>query len=88
MMRKIKKVTTSQDDGLVGGSKNIPVGCVFEKRLAGRPKLEISKKVTASRDDKGKGTGFVESGCRTEALFISLGGPQVRDFSGRDDNSA
>jgi hypothetical protein len=26
-MRKIKKVTIAQDDGLVGVLKNIPVGC-------------------------------------------------------------
>jgi hypothetical protein len=34
----------AQDDGLVGGSKNIPVGCVFEKRLAGRTKTRNIQK--------------------------------------------
>jgi hypothetical protein len=38
--RKIKKVTTSQDDGLVGGLKIIPVGCAKNE-----------KKVTPSQDD-------------------------------------
>jgi hypothetical protein len=28
-----------------------------------------------ARDDKGKGKGSVESGCRTEAFFRSLDGP-------------
>jgi hypothetical protein len=31
-MRKIKKVTTSQDDGLVGGLKIIPVGFAESKK--------------------------------------------------------
>jgi hypothetical protein len=31
-MRKIKKVTTSQDDGLVGGLKNIPRKLAFMGR--------------------------------------------------------
>jgi hypothetical protein len=36
----------------VGGLKNIPVGCVFEKTFwLGGPKQEISKKVTISQDD-------------------------------------
>jgi hypothetical protein len=38
-----------------------------------------------ARDDKGKGVGSIESGCWTEAFFISLGGPEAHDFSGRDD---
>jgi hypothetical protein len=41
--RKIKKVTTSQDDGLVGVLKNISVGYAKRKKI---------KKVTTSRDDK------------------------------------
>ncbi|MDT7816018.1 MAG: hypothetical protein QOJ42_5934 [Acidobacteriaceae bacterium] len=28
-----------------------------------------------ARDDKGKGNGSIESGCWTEAFFITLGGP-------------
>jgi hypothetical protein len=28
-----------------------------------------------TRDDKGKGNGSIESSCRTEAFFITLGGP-------------
>ena len=40
-----------------------------------------------ARDDKGKGDRSVESGCRTEAFFITLGGPKAHDSSGRDDNS-
>jgi hypothetical protein len=40
------------------------------------------------RDDKGKGNGSIESGCRTEAFFNTLGGPQAHDSSGRDDNSS
>ena len=39
------------------------------------------------RDDKGKGDGSIESGCWTEAFFITLGGPKAHDYSGRDDNS-
>jgi hypothetical protein len=39
-----------------------------------------------ARDDKGKGNGSIESGCRTGAFFITLGGPQANDHSGRDDN--
>jgi hypothetical protein len=36
----------------VGGLKNIPVGCVFEKTFwLGGPKQEISEKVTTSQDD-------------------------------------
>jgi hypothetical protein len=29
----------------------------------------------------------MESGCRTETFFTTLGGPQAHDSSGRDDNS-
>ena len=53
------------------------------------PELAAGK--SSPRDDKGKGDGSVESGCWTEAFFITLGGPQARpqahDSSGRDDNS-
>jgi hypothetical protein len=36
----------------VGGLKNIPVGCVFEKRSSRvGPKQEIFKKATTSHDD-------------------------------------
>src|SRR5882757_7474750 len=38
-----------------------------------------------TRDDKGKGNGSIESSCRTETFFITLGGPQAHDSSGRDD---
>jgi hypothetical protein len=38
--RRIKKVTTSQDDGLLGVLKNIPVGWAKNRQ---------------DRDDKGKG---------------------------------
>ena len=37
---------------------------------------------SAARDDKGKGNGSTESGCWTEAVFITLGGPQAHDSSG------
>src|ERR1700741_2835415 len=40
-----------------------------------------------ARDDKGKGDRSVESGCWTEAFFITLGGPKAHDSSSRDDNS-
>jgi hypothetical protein len=40
-----------------------------------------------TRDDKGKGDGFIECGCWTEAFFITFGGPQAHNSSGRDDNS-
>ena len=32
-----------------------------------------------ARDDKGKGDGALESGCRTESFFIAFGGPQAQD---------
>ena len=34
---------------------------------------------------KGKGNGSIESSCWTEAFFITLGGPETHDSSGRDD---
>jgi hypothetical protein len=34
---------------------------------------------------KGEGHASMESGCWTEAFFITLGGPQAHDPSGRDD---
>jgi hypothetical protein len=37
------------------------------------------------RDDKGKGCGAMESGGWSQALFITLGGPQAHDHSGQDD---
>jgi hypothetical protein len=36
------------------------------------------------RDDKGKGDDSMESGCWTDGLFMTLGGPQAHDYSGRD----
>jgi hypothetical protein len=41
----------------------------------GVPKAREIKKVTTSRDDKGRGNGSIESSCRTEDFFITLGGP-------------
>jgi hypothetical protein len=38
-----------------------------------------------ARDDKGNGYGSVESGCWTEAFFITLGGRRAHDSFGRDD---
>jgi hypothetical protein len=38
-----------------------------------------------ARDDKGEGDGSIQSGCWTEAFFITFGGPQAHDSSGRDD---
>jgi hypothetical protein len=38
-----------------------------------------------ARDDKGKGDGSIENGCWTETFFITLGGPQAHENSGRDD---
>jgi hypothetical protein len=32
-----------------------------------------------ARDDKGEGDAFMESSCRTEGGFITLGGPQAHD---------
>jgi hypothetical protein len=40
-----------------------------------------------ARDDKGKGNGFVESGCRTEGFLITLDKPETQNNSGRDDKS-
>jgi hypothetical protein len=34
-----------------------------------------------ARDDKGKGDASMESGCWTEGVFITLGGPQAHDSS-------
>jgi len=31
------------------------------------------------RDDKGEGNGSIESGCWTETVFITFGGPQAHD---------
>jgi hypothetical protein len=46
--------------------------------------LREIKKVTTSRDDKGKGNGCTESGGWTEAFLITLDGPQAHGNSGRD----
>jgi hypothetical protein len=35
----------------------------------------VRRKSGDARDDKGKGDGFIESGCWTEAFFIVLGRP-------------
>jgi hypothetical protein len=66
--REIKKVTTSQDDGFVGG---------LEIQLIGYPEnTKGSKKFTGSQDDKGEGCGSMKVVDGTETFFIALGGPQ------------
>jgi len=52
-------------------SKNIPTKGPRNRRSLG-----------FARDDKGRGNGSIESSCRTEAFFITLGGPQAHDHSG------
>jgi hypothetical protein len=52
--------------------------------LSGAAKQEI--RVRFGRDDKGEGEASMESGCWTEGVFITLGGPQAHDSSGRDGN--
>jgi hypothetical protein len=42
-------------------------------------------RVRFGRDDKGEGGAFMESGLGQKAFFITLGGPQAHDSSGRDD---
>jgi hypothetical protein len=56
----------AQDYGFVGGLGNT-AGWICRKH-------EKIEKATGSRDDKGKGSGSVESGCWTDALFITSGG--------------
>jgi hypothetical protein len=51
--------------------------------LSGHQNHERNQKVTTSRDDKGKGDGSIESGCWTEAFFITLGGPAANEHSDR-----
>jgi hypothetical protein len=50
-----------------------------------RDLLQCSMAGNPGRDDKGKGNGSIESGCWTEAFFITLDGPPAHDNSGRDD---
>ena len=46
-----------------------------------RPCLaQRGRKSGYARDDKGEGHGSMESGCWTEAFFITFGGPQARPF--------
>jgi hypothetical protein len=42
-------------------------------------------RVRFGRDDKGEGGVSMESGLGQKAFFITLGGPQAHDSSGRDD---
>jgi hypothetical protein len=51
----------------------------FHERSA---ELQIPRR---PRDDKGKGNGSTESGCRTEAFFITLRDPRAHDSSDPDD---
>jgi hypothetical protein len=44
-------------------------------------------RVRFGRDDKGEGSASMESGVGQKPFFITLGGPQAHDSSGRDDNS-
>jgi hypothetical protein len=54
--------------------------------LSGAAKQEI--RVRFGRDDKGEGEASMESGCWTEGVFITLGGPQAHERSGRRDDSS
>jgi hypothetical protein len=53
----------------------------------GRQHRDLSTTLRFGRDDKGEGGASIESGCWTEAFFITLGGPQAHGNSGREDNS-
>jgi len=46
------------------------------------------RSLRSGRDDKERVTVSIKRGCRTEAFFITLGGPQAHDSSGRDDKFA
>jgi hypothetical protein len=47
-----------------------------------RKTADPSPSLRFGRDDKGKGDSSIESGCRTEAFFIFLGGPQAHPTLG------
>ena len=64
--------------GLVGADRGEPQISSLRYALS----KNISKKgprncrsLGFARDDKGKGNGSIDSGCWTEAFFITLGGP-------------
>ena len=53
----------------------------------GRGTADLSTALRFGRDDKGEGGSSMESGLGQKPFFITLGGPQAHDSSGRDDNS-
>jgi hypothetical protein len=61
-----------------------PLRCALWKNISTKGPLNC-RFLGFARDDKGKGNGSIESGCWTEAFFITLGGPQAHDSSGRND---
>ncbi len=54
-----------------------PRRCLLADALRSFPATKTMKEIKKSqrRDDKRKGDGSIESGCWTEAFFITLDGP-------------
>jgi hypothetical protein len=76
--------------GADGGEPQIsPLPYALSKNISrkGRQHRDLSTTLRFGRDDRGEGGAFMESGLGQKAFFITLGGPQAHDSSGRDDNS-
>jgi hypothetical protein len=64
-----------------------PLRYALSKNIStkGRQHRDLSAALRFGRDDKGEGGASMESGLGQKAFFITLGGPQAHDNSGRDD---
>ncbi len=64
-----------------------PLRYALSKNISrkGRQHRDLSTALRFGRDDKVRATLPWESGLGQKAFFITLGGPQAHDFSGRDD---